>query len=196
MVFDVPTLIEYFSSFMTLYPGDVILTGTPDGVVDCPVGVVVCEIEGIGALQHHRFDRIGLQPAPIKLEQHENRPSHRRQGGRRPRLLRDRQPRHAGGAGRGRQRRRGRGARRGGRGQGRLPKWAGLPATERAKKMRKLGDLIARHVPEIARTETDDTGQVIAQTGKQLVPRAADNFTTSPRCARAWTATPTPRPRT
>ncbi|MBS0499484.1 MAG: fumarylacetoacetate hydrolase family protein [Burkholderiaceae bacterium] len=52
MVFDVPTLIEYFTSFMTLYPGDVILTGTPDGVVDCPVGsVVVCEIEGIGALQ-------------------------------------------------------------------------------------------------------------------------------------------------
>jgi len=52
MVFDVPTLIEYFTGFMTLYPGDLILTGTPDGVVDCPVGaVVVCEIEGIGALQ-------------------------------------------------------------------------------------------------------------------------------------------------
>jgi 5-carboxymethyl-2-hydroxymuconic-semialdehyde dehydrogenase len=32
-----------------------------------------------------------------------------------------------------------------------FPKWAGLPATERAKLMRKLGDLIARHVPEIAR---------------------------------------------
>ena len=30
--------------------------------------------------------------------------------------------------------------------------------------------------PEIARTETRDTGQPIAQTGKQLVPRAADNF--------------------
>ena len=57
-----------------------------------------------------------------------------------------------------------------------FPKWAGLPATERAKKLRALGDLIARHVPEIARTETDDTGQVIAQTGKGLVPRAADNF--------------------
>ena len=42
--------------------------------------------------------------------------------------------------------------------------------------MRKLGDLIAQHVPEIAQTETNDTGQVIAQTGKQLVPRAADNF--------------------
>jgi len=57
-----------------------------------------------------------------------------------------------------------------------FPKWAGLPATERARLMRRLGDLIAAHVPEIARTETMDTGQVIAQTGKQLVPRAADNF--------------------
>jgi 5-carboxymethyl-2-hydroxymuconic-semialdehyde dehydrogenase len=57
-----------------------------------------------------------------------------------------------------------------------FPAWAGLAATERAKLVRQLGDLIARHVPELARTETDDTGQVIAQTGKQLVPRAADNF--------------------
>lgn len=57
-----------------------------------------------------------------------------------------------------------------------FPKWAGLPATDRARKIRALGELIAKHVPEISRTETDDTGQVIAQTGKQLVPRAADNF--------------------
>ena len=57
-----------------------------------------------------------------------------------------------------------------------FPKWAAMPAPERAKLIRRLGDLIAAHVPEIARTETMDTGQVIAQTGKQLVPRAADNF--------------------
>lgn len=57
-----------------------------------------------------------------------------------------------------------------------FPKWADTPATERARAIRKLGDLIVKHVPEIARTETDDCGQVIAQTGKQLVPRAADNF--------------------
>ena len=51
MVFDVPTLIEYFSSFMTLNPGDLILTGTPDGIVNVnPGDVVVTEIEGIGAL--------------------------------------------------------------------------------------------------------------------------------------------------
>ncbi|HNY48702.1 MAG TPA: aldehyde dehydrogenase family protein, partial [Casimicrobium sp.] len=57
-----------------------------------------------------------------------------------------------------------------------FPRWAGLPATERARLVRKLGDLIAQHVPEISRTETMDCGQVIAQTGKQLIPRAADNF--------------------
>ena len=51
MVFDVPTLIEYFSSLMTLNPGDVILTGTPNGIVNVnPGDVVVTEIESIGAL--------------------------------------------------------------------------------------------------------------------------------------------------
>ena len=57
-----------------------------------------------------------------------------------------------------------------------FPKWAATPAPQRAKLIRKLGDLIAAHVPEIAQTETNDSGQVIAQTGKQLIPRAADNF--------------------
>lgn len=53
MVFDIPFLIEYFSAFMTLSPGDLILTGTPDGAVDCQPGdVVVTEIEGIGALMN------------------------------------------------------------------------------------------------------------------------------------------------
>ncbi|MDB5913213.1 MAG: putative 2-keto-4-pentenoate hydratase/2-oxohepta-3-ene,7-dioic acid hydratase [Ramlibacter sp.] len=53
MIFDIPFLIEYFSSFMTLSPGDLILTGTPDGVVDCQPGdVIVTEIEGIGALMN------------------------------------------------------------------------------------------------------------------------------------------------
>ena len=32
MIFDVPFLIEYFTSFMTLHPGDVISSGTPPGV--------------------------------------------------------------------------------------------------------------------------------------------------------------------
>jgi len=51
MINNVPALIEYLSSFMTLQPGDVILTGTPDGVVNVNVGdEVVCEIDGIGRL--------------------------------------------------------------------------------------------------------------------------------------------------
>jgi 5-oxopent-3-ene-1,2,5-tricarboxylate decarboxylase/2-hydroxyhepta-2,4-diene-1,7-dioate isomerase len=53
MIFTIPFLVEYFSAFMTLNPGDLILTGTPDGVVDCQPGdVVVTEIEGIGALMN------------------------------------------------------------------------------------------------------------------------------------------------
>jgi len=51
LIFDVPFLIEYLSAFMTLSPGDVILTGTPEGVSDVAVGdEVACEIEGIGRL--------------------------------------------------------------------------------------------------------------------------------------------------
>jgi 5-carboxymethyl-2-hydroxymuconic-semialdehyde dehydrogenase len=60
--------------------------------------------------------------------------------------------------------------------QAAFPAWAARPATERAALMRRLGELIAKHVPELSDTETRDTGQVIAQTRKQLVPRAADNF--------------------
>jgi 5-carboxymethyl-2-hydroxymuconic-semialdehyde dehydrogenase len=57
-----------------------------------------------------------------------------------------------------------------------FPAWAGRPATERARVLRTLGDLIARDAATLARTETQDTGQPITQTAKQLVPRAADNF--------------------
>lgn len=51
LVTDIPSLIEYLSSFMTLGPGDVILTGTPEGVVNVDVGdEVACEIDGLGRL--------------------------------------------------------------------------------------------------------------------------------------------------
>jgi 5-oxopent-3-ene-1,2,5-tricarboxylate decarboxylase/2-hydroxyhepta-2,4-diene-1,7-dioate isomerase len=51
LIFDIPYLIEYLSSFMTLSPGDVILTGTPEGVVNVmPGDVVACEIDGLGRL--------------------------------------------------------------------------------------------------------------------------------------------------
>jgi 5-oxopent-3-ene-1,2,5-tricarboxylate decarboxylase/2-hydroxyhepta-2,4-diene-1,7-dioate isomerase len=51
LVHDIPALIEYLSGFMTLSTGDVILTGTPEGVVNVNAGdEVVTEIEGIGRL--------------------------------------------------------------------------------------------------------------------------------------------------
>ena len=57
-----------------------------------------------------------------------------------------------------------------------FPKWANTPAKERARIMRRLADLITEHVPHLAALETQDTGLPIAQTGKQLIPRAAENF--------------------
>jgi 5-oxopent-3-ene-1,2,5-tricarboxylate decarboxylase/2-hydroxyhepta-2,4-diene-1,7-dioate isomerase len=51
MITRIPELIEYLGSFMTLGAGDVILTGTPDGVVNVNAGdEVITEIEGIGRL--------------------------------------------------------------------------------------------------------------------------------------------------
>lgn len=51
MIYSPLFLLEYFSRFMTLSPGDIILTGTPNGVVDCQKGdVVINQIEGIGSL--------------------------------------------------------------------------------------------------------------------------------------------------
>ncbi|NTY36279.1 5-carboxymethyl-2-hydroxymuconate semialdehyde dehydrogenase [Burkholderia diffusa] len=57
-----------------------------------------------------------------------------------------------------------------------FPKWASTPAKERAKLMRKLGELIEKNVPMLAALETQDTGLPIAQTSKQLIPRASENF--------------------
>ncbi len=51
MIFDVYTLIEFISSIMTLFPGDIITTGTPPGVGPLKPGdIVEVEIEGIGTL--------------------------------------------------------------------------------------------------------------------------------------------------
>jgi 5-oxopent-3-ene-1,2,5-tricarboxylate decarboxylase / 2-hydroxyhepta-2,4-diene-1,7-dioate isomerase len=53
LIFDIPFLIEYLSAFMTLAPGDVILTGTPEGVQNVTPGdEVVCEIDGLGRLSN------------------------------------------------------------------------------------------------------------------------------------------------
>ena len=61
MVFDVPTLVSYISQFMSLLPGDVISTGTPEGVAGGhrPVrflhdgDVVALGIDGLGQSRQH-----------------------------------------------------------------------------------------------------------------------------------------------
>lgn len=53
MAFGVATLIEYVTSFMTLLPGDLLLTGTPEGVGRLSAGdVVEVEVEGVGILSN------------------------------------------------------------------------------------------------------------------------------------------------
>ena len=59
LIFDVPALVAYLSSILTLAPGDLIFTGTPDGVgmVDGrllkPGDVVTTTIEGVGTMVNH-----------------------------------------------------------------------------------------------------------------------------------------------
>ncbi len=53
MVFDIPTIIEYVSAIMTLEPGDIIATGTPDGIAPLSAGdTVVIEVAGVGSLSN------------------------------------------------------------------------------------------------------------------------------------------------
>ncbi|MEV0648407.1 fumarylacetoacetate hydrolase family protein [Phytomonospora sp. NPDC050363] len=57
MVFDPATLVSYVSHVMTLLPGDVILTGTPEGVEPMVAGdKVSVSIEGIGTLTNQVID--------------------------------------------------------------------------------------------------------------------------------------------
>jgi 2-keto-4-pentenoate hydratase/2-oxohepta-3-ene-1,7-dioic acid hydratase in catechol pathway len=53
LAFGVATLIEYVTTFMTLLPGDVLLTGTPEGVGKLSAGDdVEVEVEGVGVLRN------------------------------------------------------------------------------------------------------------------------------------------------
>lgn len=52
MIFDVVQILVYVSKYVTLEPGDVILTGTPEGVGPLQKGdTVEVEVEGIGVLE-------------------------------------------------------------------------------------------------------------------------------------------------
>ncbi len=53
MVFDIPTIIEYISNVMTLEPGDLIATGTPEGIGPLQAGdVVEVEVRGVGKVSN------------------------------------------------------------------------------------------------------------------------------------------------
>ena len=58
LIFDVPTLVSFVSSVMTLLPGDVIMTGTPEGVGPMEVGdEVEVSVAGIGSLTNKVVSR-------------------------------------------------------------------------------------------------------------------------------------------
>jgi 2-keto-4-pentenoate hydratase/2-oxohepta-3-ene-1,7-dioic acid hydratase in catechol pathway len=58
LIFDIPTLVAHITSVMTLLPGDVILTGTPQGVGPMNVGdEVEVSVAGIGTLTNRVASR-------------------------------------------------------------------------------------------------------------------------------------------
>jgi 2-keto-4-pentenoate hydratase/2-oxohepta-3-ene-1,7-dioic acid hydratase in catechol pathway len=69
MIIDVPSAIEFFSSFTTLRPGDVIATGTPGGVGFArkppvwlqPGDLIEVTVEGIGTIRN----RVVAEPVDL-----------------------------------------------------------------------------------------------------------------------------------
>lgn len=54
LIFGISELVSFTSHIMTLWPGDVILTGTPSGVGPMDIGdTVTVTIDGIGSLRNH-----------------------------------------------------------------------------------------------------------------------------------------------
>ena len=52
LIYDVARLIEYASTWYTLHPGDVIMTGTPEGVAPVKPGdTITLEIEKVGGME-------------------------------------------------------------------------------------------------------------------------------------------------
>ena len=64
LLFPVPYLVSFISSIMTLFPGDVILTGTPSGIGPMrPGDEVEGRIEGIGSLKNNVSAECGMRSA-------------------------------------------------------------------------------------------------------------------------------------
>jgi 2-keto-4-pentenoate hydratase/2-oxohepta-3-ene-1,7-dioic acid hydratase in catechol pathway len=59
MVFPIPVLLAWISHVMTLEPGDLVLTGTPEGVGPLvPGDLVEVEIDGVGVLRNSVLERV------------------------------------------------------------------------------------------------------------------------------------------
>jgi hypothetical protein len=94
MIFDIPYLIEYLSSFMTLQPGDMIATGTPEGLADVvPGDEVIVEVEGVGRLVIGLSAKRNSSPRRKRLEHHDQTLDQRPRG-RKQRCVRQLQPGH------------------------------------------------------------------------------------------------------
>jgi len=53
LIFDIPTIVSYVTEFVTLYPGDIIFTGTPGQTkAMSPGDTIEVEIEGVGVLRN------------------------------------------------------------------------------------------------------------------------------------------------
>ncbi|BFZ57612.1 hypothetical protein PYCC9005_004664 [Savitreella phatthalungensis] len=60
MVYDLPRILSHISSIMTLYPGDVVLTGTPKGVSRCKDGQVMA-----AEMRVVKWDREDTSPGEV-----------------------------------------------------------------------------------------------------------------------------------
>lgn len=70
MAFDVAFLIRYISAIMTLYPGDLIATGTPAGVSRMKQGdMVEVEVGGVGILRNQVYDPRQMKAKLIRKQE-------------------------------------------------------------------------------------------------------------------------------
>src|SRR5215831_6274761 len=53
LIFDIPTIVSYVTQFVTLFPGDIIFTGTPGQTkAMSPGDMIEVEVEGVGVLKN------------------------------------------------------------------------------------------------------------------------------------------------
>jgi hypothetical protein len=161
---------------MTLQPGDMIATGTPEGLADVvPGDEVIVEVEGVGRLVIELSAKRNSSPRKRGLSTMIKHWINGREVESKDVFINYNPATGeaigevaSGGADEV--------AQAVAAAKEAFPKWANTPAKERARLMRKLGELIEQNVPHLAELETLDTGLPIHQTKNVLIPRASHNF--------------------